>query len=28
MRQNVDCCTYVFKAGAGQEMIWSHLPGP
>ena len=23
MRQNVDCCTYVFKAGAGQEMIWS-----
>jgi hypothetical protein len=23
MRQNVDCCTYVFKASAGQEMIWS-----
>lgn len=23
MRQNVDCCTYAFKASAGQEMIWS-----
>jgi hypothetical protein len=23
MRQNVDCCTYVFKAAAGQRMIWS-----
>jgi hypothetical protein len=23
MRQNVDCCTYVFKASGGQEMIWS-----
>jgi hypothetical protein len=23
MRQNVDCCTYAFKASAGQQMIWS-----
>ena len=23
MRQNVDCCTYVFKAAAGQRMVWS-----
>ncbi|HEY3889811.1 MAG TPA: hypothetical protein VGL73_14625 [Caulobacteraceae bacterium] len=23
LRQNVACCTYVFKARAGQEMIWS-----
>ena len=23
LRQNVDCCTYVFKAAAGQRMIWS-----
>jgi hypothetical protein len=22
MRQNVDCCTYAFKASAGQQMIW------
>ena len=23
LRPNVACCTYVFKARAGQEMIWS-----
>ena len=23
LRQNVDCCTYAFKAAAGQRMIWS-----
>src|SRR5665213_1925039 len=23
LRQNVDCCTYVFKAAGGQRMIWS-----
>ena len=23
LRQNVDCCTYVFKAQAGQSLYWS-----
>jgi hypothetical protein len=27
LRQNVACCTYVFKAAAGQRLIWS-IDGP
>ncbi|HEX3915802.1 MAG TPA: hypothetical protein VHW60_00580, partial [Caulobacteraceae bacterium] len=27
LRQNVDCCVYTFKAGAGQTLHWT-LSGP